>query len=57
MGCTVYGDMVIWGQNKIWLQNSFNVRNNAKTVNGIHNKEVSTVLNEMSTVLILLCIK
>ena len=54
MGCTVYDDM---GQNKTWLQNSVDVPNTAKTVNGIHNKEVSTVLTEMPTGLILLCIK
>ena len=54
VGCTVYGDM---GQNKTWLQKSFNVPNTAKTVYGIHNKEVSAVLKEMSTVLMLLCIK
>ena len=46
-GYTTYGDMV---QKKMWLQNSFYVPASARTVNGVHNKEVSTVLKEMSTV-------
>ena len=45
------------GQKKTWLHNSFYVPDTAKTVKGIHNKEDSTVLKEMSSVLILLCIK
>ena len=50
---TAYADM---RQTKMWLQNSFYIPDTARTVNGIHNTEVSTVLKEMSTVPMLLCI-
>ena len=47
-----YGDM---RQKKIWLQNSFYVPDTARIVNRIHNKEVATVLEEVSSVLVLFC--
>ena len=52
--CISYGDMC---QRKIWLQNIFYGLDTATTVNGIHNKEVLMVLKEMSTILMLRCIK